>query len=243
MLPIVFINLDKDVERRERLLAECARLNLPGKRFPAVWWKELSQHEQDDLYSAELNQQQYYKPLVNGEKGCYASHLQAWKQLLASEEPAIVVLEDDVVLDDSFEAVVRAVMDAGEDWGMVKLMGRFSGEKVQARKPLTSTHELIWYRRVPSMTAGYVVSRSGARKLLESRIPFGRPIDVDLRFWWENDLTILGVQPPVVRLDSTSEISTIEGPRPPSGLPMRLRKLWMKWRLSWGNMRHLQGRK
>ena len=239
MLPIVFINLDKDVERRERLQAEFARLNLPGKRFSAVWWKELPPHEQDVLYSATLNQQQYYKPLVNGEKGCYASHLEAWRQLLASEAPAMVVLEDDVVLDDSFEAVIEALAESDKDWDMVKLMGRFGAEKIRSKKPLTPAHDLISYQRVPSMTAGYVVSRAGARKLLESRVPFGRPIDVDLRFWWENDLKILGVQPPAIRLDVTSEVSTIEGPRPPVGLRMRWRKVWMKWKLTWGNRKHL----
>ena len=239
MLPIVFINLDKDIERRERLEAEFIRLGLPGKRFPAVWWKELPQHEQDVLYSAALNQHQYYKPLVNGEKGCYASHLEAWRQLLASEASALVVLEDDVVLDDSFEAVIQAIAESDEDWDMIKLMGRFGAEKIRSKKPLTPTHDLISYQRVPSMTAGYVVSRSGARKLLESRVPFGRPIDVDLRFWWENDLTILGVQPPVIRLDVTSEVSSIEGLRPPVGLRMRWRKVWMKWKLTWGNWKQV----
>lgn len=237
-LPVVFINLDKDAQRRARVEAEFARLGVAGERFPAVWWKQLPSEIQAGMYSPELNQTQYYKPLVDGEKGCYASHIQAWQQLLRGTAAAMVVLEDDVVLDDAFSEVVQAIAALPPDWDMVKLMGRFGDEKVRASKPLTTRHALIQYRRVPSMTAGYVVSRRGAQKLLASRLPFGRPIDVDLRFWWENDLQILGVQPPVVALDVTSEVSSIEGPRPPVGWSMRWRKLMMKVGLTWGNTLH-----
>lgn len=238
MLPLVFINLDKDSERRTRIEAQFARLGLAGERLSAVWWKHLAQAEQDLLYSPQRNRGQYYKPLVDGEKGCYASHILAWRQLLDSDAPALVVLEDDVVLDDAFAPVVQAIAALGDDWDMVKLMGRPSGEKIRAARPLTPTHQLIQYRRVPSFTAGYVVSRAGARKLLDSRVPFGRPIDIDLRFWWENDLRVLGVQPPVVRLDTTSEDSTIAGRRAPASWATRWRKLAMKVRLTWGNTRH-----
>ena len=101
-LPLVFINLDKDSERRTRIEGQLAHLGLPGERLPAVWWKRLPPAEQSLLYSAERNHGQYYQPLVDGEKGCYASHIQAWRQLLASDAPAMVVLEDDVVLEDAF---------------------------------------------------------------------------------------------------------------------------------------------
>ena len=243
MLPLVFINLDKDSERRTRIEAQLAHLGLPGERLPAVWWKHLPPAEQSLLYSAERNHGLYYQPLVDGEKGCYASHIQAWRQLLASDAPAMVVLEDDVVLEDAFAPVVQAIAVLGDDWDMVKLMGRPAGEKIRTTRPLTASHRLIQYRRVPSFTAGYVVSRAGARKLLDSRVPFGRPIDIDLRFWWENDLRILGVQPPVVRLDVTSQDSTIAGRGTRASWTTRWRKLAMKARLTWGNARHLRTQK
>ena len=76
--------------------------------------------------------------------------------------------------------------------------------------PLAARLSLVRYRRIPSTTAGYVISRSGAAKLLAKRQPFGRPVDVDLRFWWEADrLKVLGVVPSVLALDETSDTSTI----------------------------------
>lgn len=236
-LPLVFVNLDRDAERRERLQAELARLKLHGERLHAVWWADLPPAEQDALYSAEHNRAQYYKPLVSGEKGCYASHIQAWRQLLASDAPAMVVLEDDVVLDDRLADGIAAITGLDIPWDMVKLLGR-EREKVRSQRPLLPGVALVQYQRVPSMTAGYVISRAGAAKLLATRLPFGRPIDVDLRFWWENDLRILGTMPSLLTLDDTSLVSSIWAAPPRVPLMQKLRKFTMKWRLTLGNARH-----
>ena len=237
-LPLVFINLDKDSERRTRIEGQLAHLGLPGERLPAVWWKHLPPAEQSLLYSAERNHGLYYQPLVDGEKGCYASHIQAWRQLLASDSPALVVLEDDVRLTPQFAEVVNAIAALQEPWDMVKLLGR-DREKVRSQRPLVPGTALVDYSRVPSMTAGYVVSRAGAAKLLAHRQPFGRPIDVDLRFWWECDqLRILGVSPSAIALDDTSEVSSIWDTRDTLTPGQRWRKFTMKLALTLGNAWH-----
>ena len=237
-LPLVFINLDKDSERRTRIEGQLAHLGLPGERLPAVWWKHLPPAEQSLLYSAERNHGLYYQPLVDGEKGCYASHIGAWQQLLASDAPALVVLEDDVRLRPQFADVVNAIAALQEPWDMVKLLGR-DREKVRSQRPLVPGTALVDYSRVPSMTAGYVVSRAGAAKLLAHRQPFGRPIDVDLRFWWECDqLRILGVSPSAIALDDTSEVSSIWDTRDTLTPGQRWRKFTMKLALTVGNAWH-----
>lgn len=237
-LPIVFINLHRDAERRLRLVTALKQTPLKSQRFPAVWWADLPAEEMQCLYSDALNAQQYYKPLRNGEKGCYASHIGAWKLLLASDAPALVVLEDDVLLKPQFTEVIQAIAALQEPWDMVKLMGR-EREKVRSMRPLSAGTTLVDYSRVPSMTAGYVISRAGATKLLAHRQPFGRPVDVDLRFWWECDkLRILGVSPSAIALDDTSETSTIWLERDVLTLQQRWRKFTMKQALTWGNALH-----
>lgn len=239
-LPIAFINLDRDTERHALLQEQLRLRGLHGERLSATWWNDVPPTEQDHLYAASLNAKQYFKPLVNGEKGCYTSHINAWKQLLSSPDKALVVLEDDVVLDAPFVEVLQAIEALEDDWDMIKLMGRPSAEKILQQGPLTAYHHLIQYQRVPSFTAAYVVSRRGAQKLLKSRLPFGRPIDIDLRFWWENDLQILGVFPPVVQLHESSAESSIGGREAGTTLATRLRKLKMKAQLTLGNHWHLR---
>ena len=206
-LPVYYINLASDVLRRERMEMELERIQLDGRRLEAIRWTALSDTEQHELYSADLNQKQFHLPLVAGEKGCYASHIKAWRTLLDSEYQAMVVLEDDVRFDDRLPSVLNAINDLKLPWYMIKLIGR-EREKVRAQRDLIPGISLVEYARVPSLTAGYVISRAGAKKLLTSRLPFGRPIDIDLRFWWENELVVLGVTPSVLILDETSFVSS-----------------------------------
>ncbi|MEG1456495.1 MAG: glycosyl transferase family 25, partial [Comamonas sp.] len=66
-------------------------------------------------------------------------------------------------------------------------------------------------------------------------------IDVDLRFWWENDLRILGTVPSLLILDETSFVSSIWSEKPRVPLLQKLRKFAMKLGLSLGNARHRRG--
>jgi len=237
-LPIYYINLASDVLRRERMEMELERIQLDGRRLEAIRWTALSDKEQHELYSADLNQKQFHLPLVAGEKGCYASHIKAWRTLLDSEYQAMVVLEDDVRFDDRLPSVLNAINDLKLPWDMIKLIGR-EREKVRAQRDLIPGISLVEYARVPSLTAGYVISRAGAKKLLTSRLPFGRPIDIDLRFWWENELVVLGVTPSVLILDETSFVSSIgdkAGQKRKSWV-MRWKKFRLKSALTFGNWR------
>ncbi|MGD9758818.1 MAG: glycosyltransferase family 25 protein [Comamonas sp.] len=237
-LPIVFINLSKDAERRERMTAQFAQMGLTASRLPAVWWADLSEAEQKAFFCAPQSHGRYFKPLSNGEKGCYASHLRSWQQLLGSDAPAMVVFEDDVRLLPQLPQALAAIetLPADGSWDMIKLYGR-EPEKIANQGPLVAgALQLISYQRVPSFAAGYVISRSGARKMLETRMPFDRPVDVDIRFWFENDLRVYGVYPSVIALDDTSEVSSIWAQKEaPADLAQRLRKFKMKLELTWGN--------
>jgi glycosyl transferase, family 25 len=236
MPPVLFINLDRDAQRRERMQAQAAALNLPMQRFDAVLWTALPATEQSSLYSESLNRRQYHQALVAGEKGCYASHLRLWQWLVASDHTSAVVLEDDVRLNDDFAIVIAAIDVLPPNWDMIKLIGREGigkREKASDGIALVGDHRLVRYRRIPSLTAGYVVSREGARKLLASRLPFGRPIDVDLRYWWENDLHVLGVQPASITLDDTSQQSSIGAKA--SGQASAWRKFQLKLGYSFSN--------
>ena len=238
-LPVLYINLEKDQERRQRMEKQLFQLQIPAQRMPAVWWKEVPPTEQARHHKSGLTQRQYFKPMGNGEKGCYCSHLQAWQRLLDSDAPAMVIFEDDVRLLPQLPQILDKVADLPPNkWDLIKLYGR-EKEKIASRLPLeVGDFALITYRRVPSFAAGYVISRAGAEKMLRTRIPFGRPVDVDMRFWFENDIRIFGVYPSVIALDDTSQISSIWAQKElPMTLGQRLRKLKMKIELTWGNTR------
>ena len=210
---------------------EFHRLHLDAQRLDAVWWPKVEADEADYLYSKKLNNNQYYKLLSNGEKGCYASHIKVWDFLLKSAANKIVVLEDDISLNDDLEKVLDAIDNLNEDWDMIKLIGRKGHEKIKSSKALIGNYSLIRYKKIPSCTTGYVVSRTGAEKLLSSRVPFGRPVDVDLRFFWENNLKILGIHPAVISLADSSAESSIWSTREKNSFTSRMKKFKMKVKL------------
>lgn len=243
MPPIRFVNLERDTTRRASMERELAAQGLQGERFEAVLWSALATDEQQAIYSPELNARQHHIPLVNGEKGCYASHLALWRWLLASEHACAIVLEDDVRLEPSFAKACAAIGRMQMPWHMIKLIGREGlgkSEKLAGSKALTDEHAVITYQRVPSLTAGYAIHREGAAKLLASRVPFGRPIDVDLRHWWESgtDFRLLGLRPAVIALDDTSQESSIKASLKSLPWPQRWRKFLLKTRYTLANARH-----
>ncbi len=235
-MQITVINLASQPARWLTTARQLATAGLHPERLAAVCGDDLTRIEIDALYSARLNAEIYHMPLRPGEIGCYASHLKAWQQLLDSGAPAMAIFEDDVEIDADLSDVLQRLSESTTEWDIVKLIGRVR-ERVCQPEPLTQGRRLIAYRRVPSLTGAYVVSAAGARKLLAGRRPFGRPVDVDLRHWWECDLDVRGVWPYPVHRAPSGAVSTI-GDRRFRALPAaRLGKWSYQARYTWANWR------
>ncbi len=191
--PVLIINLDRSPHRLARIEAQLTALDLPFHRLAATDGHTLPETERARHYDVALNRRSYHKPLVAGEIGCYISHLRAWQWLLDCGEEHAVILEDDVVLGDNFRAALDLLPGLPPTWDLVKL-GSWS------RKPVLSSRScgefaLCRYGKTPISAFAQAVSRRGAEKLLRARVPFARPVDVDLQHVWETDLEVCGLEP------------------------------------------------
>lgn len=236
------INLDVDAQRWLGVRRKLESAGLSPLRQPAVCGVALDVPSRAALYSEALNRAQYHRPLSAGEVGCYASHQAVWRRLLESGDGWALVFEDDVDIVGPLAPVLDAFDSLPRDWDLIKLIGR-RVEKIERRMPLAAGVELVSYRRVPSLTGAYAITRRGAQALLSSRAQFGRPVDVDMRYWWECDLTVLGVQPYPVVEDPIARHSTIEGRQVDADLAMRCRKLALQLHYSLANWRARQARR
>jgi glycosyl transferase family 25 len=90
------------------------------------------------------------------------------------------------------------------DWDLVKL---FTERAPRSHGVSVGPFRLFHPAILPARTVGYAVSRRGARKLLASKERFARPLDMDLKHWWEKDLRVLVIQPSVLAL-AASHAST-----------------------------------
>ena len=240
-MQIALINLASEKARWQAALRQFHAVDLVPTRLEAVAGVALSREQSESLYSAELNGRGYHKAMRPGEIGCYASHLVAWRHLADSGSFAMAVFEDDIEIDADLPRVLDAVARVRVPWDIVKLIGR-ANESIHGRVRLLPGRDLIAYRRVPSLTGAYVITARGARKLLARRRPFGRPVDVDIRHWWECDLDVLGVYPYPVRGAPSSRVSTIEDRRAAGGLSGRSKKLWLQARYTFLNWRATHAR-
>jgi glycosyl transferase family 25 len=230
-MKIAVINLASEEARWAEVRRRFEAVGLQPEREEGVLGSALSASQRAALYCERLNGAQYHKPLRPGEIGCYASHIALWRGLLDSGRRSMAIFEDDIEIDEDLPAVLAAIARTPVDWDVVKLIGR-SSEKVRTSLPLLPQRALIHYRRVPSLTGGYVLSRRGAEKLLARRPPFGRPVDVDIRHWWECELKVVGVHPYPIRGAAASRQSTIEDRAVRPDARMRLRKLLLQARYS-----------
>jgi glycosyl transferase, family 25 len=139
---------------------------------------------------------QFGAGITPGEIGCYASHLVAARTIVERGLPYAIILEDDALVDDDMRDIVEAAIRELSDWDVIGL----SGAKQYPHRCLAplGARSLVRYSRFPKVTAAYVLSRSGAEKLLRPRLR-SRPVDVDIRYGWEMDLSGYGIYPPPAR--------------------------------------------
>ena len=81
-------------------------------------------------------------------------------------------------------------------------------------------------RKYPSVAIcnlGQVYTRAGAKKVLNSCKEIKRPLDVELKHYWEHDLRIFAVYPMVVAHAATAQDTTI-GSRKRNGTLMACSK-------------------
>lgn len=235
------INLAQNKERLENCTRQFHEQNIAFTRIEAVNGRALSQDAIDRLYDPVQNKHKAKHDLVPAEIGCYASHLEAWRQIAQSEQQGGFIFEDDFAAHESLAVILKSLMADNESWDIVKLFAFEKSMRIVCQTPLTQTHQLIVPYKVPSCTVGYAIRRQAAQHLSDISIPFFRPIDEDHKFFWEKGLDVRLVTPPPLTMDcQTTPTGTIGYDRrqavhtmPKMGL-FSLGRIWRKWRYQIG---------
>jgi len=234
---IVVISLRGASARRRAFAAAAQEATLP--------WSFLDASEQlhpDLRYDEDEAVVAKGRPLTKGEIGCYSSHFEAWKQLLADDHDQYVVLEDDVIADWDYLAALAA-MDheaAGHDYIRLyykrpvptRILERDFGARARWLTELTG---------YCFGTQGYLITRRGARLFAERFRQMRRPIDDEMDRSWIHGIPNLAVFPfPIVERAQESAIglSRFEAHAVPPRLKFRRALQRQRERLAF----HLLGR-
>src|SRR5215813_8278562 len=97
----VCISLKSAIARRALMQQQFDKLGLDVEFFAAI--QPASDLSDVSAYDAATRMRRYGRPMSRGEVGCFLSHREVWKQLVASDLHAMCVMEDDIQLLEGFE--------------------------------------------------------------------------------------------------------------------------------------------
>ena len=213
--PSYLINLEENVARRNNSIRQLKALGLDWHRIDAVNGWKLSETDIEKFYNAEANCYQAKAPLTVPEIGCYISHLKAWERIASGNSAGGFIFEDDFLATAELGRVLADISDdGGSTWDMIKLFSLDKSPHTIARQPLGQQHEIVIPYRVPSCTLGYGVTVAAAARLADHKIPFFRPVDEDMKFFWETGIRVSLVLPcPITVGDQRTLTGTIGNER------------------------------
>lgn len=224
--PIFLINLQSSRDRLANAERQLSAAGLAFERIDAVDGRRMPSEELSAL--CPDNSRHFYSPLTPGEVGCYLSHLKALRLMLDRGMERCVVFEDDFMLEPGFARCLSELLALGEGLpDMVKMYGARKRGQVVGRLPCGAV--LVRSSSPPICSTCTLWTSRGARKLLAASAPMHRPIDVQLKHWWEEELDILWVAPPPVTDSPVLMAASTIGSRKVTSAAGRVRKMRYRW--------------
>jgi len=209
------INLDKDVKRLEKVIKQLTDYNITNySRIPAVYGKDLSKDEIKEATSDFCN-----KFCTKSSIGCALSHIKAYKEILSNEDPYALILEDDVVFEDNFKDLVKEKLAmVPKDFDIVYLGCNLcnSDDIIKSWVDIygysfdtkyEKVNEYIYSPKIALALHAYIVSNTGAKKLLEI---FKNGIYAHIDFQIQNarkELNVYAVSPLLAYQDLDANVS------------------------------------
>jgi glycosyl transferase family 25 len=194
LIPSHVINLDRHRERWLRLPELASKIGWRIARLDAV---DATSMAPDELQAAAATDPVY--PLSAAEIACTMSPVLAWRTLLESDEPFLAVFEDDVEVDPLLVRLLDDTSWIPADAEVVKLETFLQRVFVRSARSIAGTDlSLARLGSVHYGTAGYIISRSGARRLLQLSASIDRTTDdlmFDARALWSHKLKVYQVTP------------------------------------------------
>jgi len=235
------INLDRSPERLAFFGTQAQRCGMPFERLAGVDGKAMSDTDCDRLRAPTFD----FQPINRGEIGLFLSHRAIWERVVKDDLPCAAVFEDDAVLSLDICEVLEAIDREQPEADVIKL--ETTGRKVVTHQgvPIPGVrhglHPLLsWH----GGTAGYVVTRIGAAKLLDTTWPLADPVDQVIFHPLSrarHNLRVVQLQPAVCiqknilqtsgldpAFNTTIDRQATRGPFSRHGLWVDLRRAWKK---------------
>lgn len=196
MFPQTFvISMTRSVERRRDVINHLNSLNIDFEFVDAVDGNTLSEdfikHTNDAALQGEIG-----RTLSPGEIGCALSHLGVYQKIVAEGGGPYLILEDDVELSRAFMEIIERVELFPPNWELINFCG--SSPPLAFGAPLWDIYRPARFRGNPSFTVAYLITVSGAKKLLKHGVPLRLTADALTGRAAMTGVNLYGIFPQVV---------------------------------------------
>ncbi|TMV05664.1 glycosyltransferase family 25 protein [Ruegeria sediminis] len=208
MVQTYVLSLKSSRDRRLAVQSQFDRYGLPFQFFDALGDAAADATLLHNHYDSEMNRKHFKRPMSSPEGYCYLGHRAIWQHLADSDEDVAMVLEDDFRFVADPRPMLAASASKNLRGVMIKLDGGSEIEGTTIGK--MGKAALVQRKVLTARTTGYLIGRDAAKSLLASSERFYRPIDLDLKHFWEHGVPIFLLKPAVVceRDDCASLLST-----------------------------------
>ena len=188
---IFVINLDTDVDKKNRMQTTLEELGISFEFFNAIDGRLLTKAQINKVYDEQKVINTINRSLHKTEIGCALSHFMIYKMMLSTGIEEAVILEDDVVISKDFVQIIKLFYQLPKDWDWVLLGSGHPNDRAQCyvdckKNILRFIIGKPFYNY--GGTYGYCINDKGARKILNKTNKIFMPIDM-----YTNDYKIVNL--------------------------------------------------
>ena len=210
-IPVFAICLEREPERKKRLSEHLKQLAVPFTFSNAIDGRKLSDEERSTYYCEKKAIVARGRKLASGELGCYLSHTTLWQHMVDNNIEKAFIIESDTILTHETTAVISNINNNTVKWDLIMLFYRECYPSIWQQKRLTENSRLVRFSNKSACTSGYLLTLTGAKKLLKKAFPIVMPVDDYMTGGYINkEIETFAVYPRCVHLtDDALETSTI----------------------------------
>lgn len=211
-VPCYIINLEQDSIKKETIQQECLKVGLTPIFTKAVYGADLLQSEIDRVYDKKAAIKYFNRELTKGEIGTVLSHLHIYNEIVENNLSYALILEDDVILSEDLKQILSSVTKLPRDWEVV-LLGHHTGRSrkidtlasVWHQQSINDNYKCIRFAESPFGAYGYLITKTGAKKLLKQFTIIDRPLD----HWNDDIVNLYGVIPSMINVNDDSSTDSL----------------------------------
>lgn len=163
-MEVFVISLPTATQRREHINQEFAKKNLDFTFLDALTPEPAGE------FASQLGLRIDDTILTKGELACFMSHVYLWNKMIQENIPYMAIFEDDIYLGENIKEFLSDTLWLDSNWHLIKVE-EFT-QKVALGPKLkvfnSNPDRAIFELKSKNLgTAGYILSLSGAKKLLD----------------------------------------------------------------------------